>query len=291
MLNKKICAIFCAICCTFEIQASACTLFAATGKKFVEGGGTIVAKNRDWYPGHQELKVIHPPKGNAYYGLFGGEKANFNAAGVNEKGLFVAMSTAGSIPSKERRAYTRFKSPEGLRTNEYLLRYYSSVDEVINTTEKIFVEPVNYIIADKTKVAYIEVGPNGKKAIRVQPAGILYHTNHYVEPTMLDLNKTIGLSSFTRFCRVGALLSEHQGKFNMDDFYTISQYKNDGPTRSIYRMGSKPDGEATVANFIVYLPPKGSPTVFVKYRAEATQQGQEKVTGKETLSNLLSQKI
>ena len=291
MLKKKIIALLCVLCCSLKITASACTLFAATGDNFVQGGGTLVAKNRDWYPGHQELKVVHPPHGYAYYGLFSGKSATFNAAGVNEKGLFVAMSTASSIPQKERRSYPVFKSTEGLRTNEYLLRYYASVDEVL-AAQAIWSEPVNFIVADSKKVAYIEVAPgNAERGIRVETKGILFHTNHYVEDNTLEFNKKIGPSSSIRYDRVKDLLTNHDGKFTLPDFVTISQDQNDGPDHSLYRLGSKPTGVSTVANFIVYLPPVGSPLIYVKYRAEANEQGQEMVTGVENLDSLLNAKI
>ena len=287
MLKKKFSLLLSILCCTIQLQASACTLFAATGNSFVEGSGTLVAKNRDWYPSHQELKVIHPAHGYTYYGLFSGKSASFNAAGVNEKGLFVAMSTASSIPSKERRAYPVFKSTEGLRANEYMLRYFASVDEVL-ANKDVWSEPVNFIVADNTKVAYIEVAPNNaQRAVRVQTNGVLYHTNHYVEPETVDFNKKIGPSSTVRYARVEELLTNHEGKFTLDDFINISQDQHDGLNHSLYRMGSKPEGVSTVANFIVYLPPTGSPLVYVKYRAEADQQGQEKITGKEQLTELL----
>ncbi len=287
MLKKKFSILFCLLCCTIQLHASACTLFAATGESFVEGGGTLVAKNRDEKAAHQELKVVHPNNGYTYYGLFSGKTATFNAAGINEKGLFVAMSTAGSIPTAERKTYPIYKDADGQRTNKHLLAHYASVDEVLASQEDLWHEPVNYIIADNTKVAYVEVAPDHTHAVKVQENGVLYHTNHYIEPETIAFNKKIGISSATRYNRIEELMTKHDGPFTFDDFITISEDQHDGPTCSIYRLGTSPTGTSTLASFIVYLPPTGSPVIYVKYRAEANEQGHERITGKEEVVNLL----
>lgn len=257
------------------VPASACTLFAANGTKFVAGGGTLVAKNRDWRPAKQMARLVTPTNGNKYYGLFAGKDYKFNAAGINEKGLMVAMSTAGSIPKKERLSYKRFKSQEGLRTNEYLLRYYNSVDEVLKTKEPLWQEPVNFILADKKMIAYVEVGPQGKIAVRKVKNGTAYHTNHYVEKAMLPYNQKIGKSSATRYERIKMLMTEQKLPFTLERFVEISQDKNAGANNSIYRVGNKPNSSQTLANFIAYIPPKGYPQLWLKYRKNPEDKGRE----------------
>ena len=85
----------------------ACTLFGAVGEGMVEGGGTLAAKTRDEHPGPQRFDIAVPSKGYAYLGLFTGDKHRFNM-GFNEKGLFLARSTSGSLLRKERLALPRF---------------------------------------------------------------------------------------------------------------------------------------------------------------------------------------
>ena len=72
------------------VPVLACTLFAAVGPERVQGGGTLIAKNRDWRPQPQELRLV--TKGTyRYYGIFAGDEGKRKQlkGGVNEKGLAV----------------------------------------------------------------------------------------------------------------------------------------------------------------------------------------------------------
>lgn len=126
----------------------ACTLFGAVGEGMVEGGGTLAAKTRDEHPGPQRFDIAVPSKGYAYLGLFTGDKHRFNM-GFNEKGLFLARSTSGSLPRKERLALPHFFKHR-LSATDWIMQHYASVDEVLAHRE-VFVEPVNYLLADRTK--------------------------------------------------------------------------------------------------------------------------------------------
>ena len=53
------------------LPAAACTLYAAAGRDDVQGGGTILVKNRDWRPQHQEVRLVDEG-GWRFYGLFAG---------------------------------------------------------------------------------------------------------------------------------------------------------------------------------------------------------------------------
>ena len=137
----------------------ACTLFGAVGEGMVEGGGTLAAKTRDEHPGPQRFDIAVPSKGYAYLGLFTGDKHRFNM-GFNEKGLFLARSTSGSLLRKERLALPRFFKHR-LSATDWIMQHYASVDEVLAHKE-VFVEPVNYLLADRTKIAVVEVMPGGQ---------------------------------------------------------------------------------------------------------------------------------
>lgn len=67
-------------------SANACTVFAATGTEYVQGGGTLISKVRDERSFNHVVKTVKPDQGYAYTGLFNGK--NFNM-GVNEKGFVV----------------------------------------------------------------------------------------------------------------------------------------------------------------------------------------------------------
>ena len=253
------------LCMTLHFNATACTLFGVSGDK-VAGGGTLVAKNRDWRPTEQKIELVTPQEGYKYYALLTGKKAPyFTAGGLNEKGLFVAMSTVSSMTKEERLSYPKFKTADGRRANDYILQHFSSVDEVLQTDAKIWSEPVNFIIGDRNKVAVIEVLPGGKKSVRVQDNGVVYHTNHYVDKEMLVGNRKIGTSTATRYARIKELMTEHKGQFTIKDFWRISRDQNAGRNNSIYRLGNKPKSTRTVAEIIAYLPPTGSPQLYVRY--------------------------
>ena len=95
----------------FGLQpAAACTLWGAVGSA-VDGGGTLVAKNRDWVPDHrQELSLLKPAQG--YQALVlravGGAEPGIKA-GVNEKGLVIVSATASQIDASQRKAVPQEK--------------------------------------------------------------------------------------------------------------------------------------------------------------------------------------
>jgi len=273
-MHKKLIAAASILTLALPALSQACTLYGATGPTFVQGGGTLVSKNRDWTPASQTLKYVAPAHGYRYLGLFTGPNYKFNAAGVNEKGLYVAMSTASSVPKAERSQIKAYRSPDGLRGNEYLLRHTANVLEALSHTE-IFKEPVNYILADNHMVAFVEVFPDGTHSVRLTTNGTLSHTNHYVTAEGMPFNKKIGLSSQTRYNRINTLLGTTTQPLTLADFITFSTDQDAGPDNSIFRTGSKPEGTQTLANFIVYLPPEGSPTIYVNYRTESGENNRE----------------
>lgn len=254
-------------------SALACTLFGASGNDWVDGGGVLVAKNRDWTPQPQQLKLVSPSEGYRYYGLFAGEEGYESLkGGINEQGLVVFTATAGTIPREERLMMPQYKGG----TMKALLTSCNSVDEVLAANDT-FMAPQFLIVADRTKVAYVEIGPEGKYAIRQQENGFLYHTNHYLEESMqwANYNKP-GNSSMARFNRIGDLLSTHNHPFSMEDFISFSNDRNGGLHNSIWRVGSG-QGTQTLAALIVYLPPQGSPVMYTKIRHTSDEKGKEPV--------------
>lgn len=237
----------------------ACTLWAVAGEK-VQGGGVLFAKNRDRIPQKSELEMIIPEKGFTYFGLFSvvkGKKGGL-VAGINEKGLSVASATAGSIRKKERGIGME-------RINEEMLRLYDTADAVLKN-QSLFKKsrPAFYMIADRTTAAVIEVAPNGEVSIKTQANGILFHTNHYTSEVFLHFNKKVSQSSEKRLSRIQSMLERQAGAFTIDDFVAFSEDSSDGPDNSIWRTGSAPHRERTIATWIVYIPKKGAPEIFLK---------------------------
>jgi isopenicillin-N N-acyltransferase like protein len=238
---------------------SACTLWAAAGERTAHGG-SLIAKNRDWSPEPDEVQWVKRPTGFRFLGLFpirDGKQRNV-VAGVNEKGLVVVTASASSVPREER-------EKGGKNLTQQLLSVFSTVDEVLDN-KLVFsrTHPSIYLIADRRKVGWIEVAPEGRFSVRDVRNGVLAHTNHYLDETLSDANGKIGRSSRTRLGRIGDLLSSRATLLTLEDFIVFSQDRNDGPDDSLWRTGSKPERERTLASWIVSLPPAAPPELFLR---------------------------
>lgn len=238
--------------------AKGCTLWAAAGDR-VEGGGTLLAKNRDMPPQVSELRIYTPKAGNRFLGLFHVKGAkSFPVAGVNEKGLAIVSATASSIPRAERYATGR-----GL--NEKLLTAFDSVDGLLASPDALSAShPTFYVVADRTKIAVIEIGPKGQVATKTENSGVLFHTNHYLDPKLLWVNERTGRSSQVRLDRIRELLASHAGPLTLEAFTAFSEDTKGGPDDGIWRTGSAPNKERTLATWIVSLPKTADPVVAVK---------------------------
>jgi len=254
------------------LPASACTLFAAQGDAWVQGGGSLIVKNRDWRPEWQEVRLVRTHT-YAYYGIFGGEDEHLQLkGGVNEKGLAVFSASASSIPKAERLAD---EAPRRA-TLSGLLGECASVDEALQQTE-LFSGAKFLLLADAHEIAYVEIAPGGRYAVQRTQNGPLWHTNHYLLPDLVTANVNIGMSSRTRYARIGELLTDGVKPYTLDDFVAFSQDETGGPDNSIWRTGSRADGPQTLATMAIWLPPSGSPEIYVKIRYAPDDAGKEDV--------------
>lgn len=237
----------------------ACTLWVAAGDR-VAHRGSLIAKNRDWTPEPSQVRLVHPTTGFRSLGLFpirDGKQKSI-VAGVNEKGLVVVTASASSIPEADREEGGR-----GLMRQ--LLSVFSTVVDVqVNKSVFSRTHPSMFLIADRRRAAWIEVAPGGRFSLRATNSGVLTHTNHYLDETLIDVNGKIGRSSRTRLGRIGELLDRRTARFTLEDFIAFSQDRNDGPDDSLWRTGGNPDGKRTLASWIVSLPPAAPPELFVR---------------------------
>lgn len=256
-MKKRLICLILAFALFIAPVVHACTLWAANGT-FVAGGGSMIVKNRDWKPDqYQYLKTVYPENGYSYLGLYAeGSPAGFKA-GINEQGLVVVSATAGSIPTAARKAMPNKASLTKL------LRECASVDEALSKTE-LFFGPKILMLADKNKVATVEIGPDGLFSIRSAENGVIFHTNHYVFDDMLGFNYRPGASSKKRYDRIGELLASINKPYGFDDFVALSNDQNDGPDDSIFRIGSTPTKTRTMAVWAVQIPANGSPELYVR---------------------------
>ncbi len=222
----------------------ACTLWSAAGTR-VDGGGTILVKNRDWKPDHIQRLSLVSGSGYKYLALVAeGNDAPGAKAGVNEFGLAVVSA---SPPAYLERDKTLKRTPRLIRK---ILSQCRSVDEALKLGSD-FWGPQFLMIADKREIAFLEIGINGEYQVERSKDGVLEHTNHYLIPQLILLNpEKLGTSSVKRLESIQSLLQQ-EAPFQLQDFIAFSHRQDQGPDNSIWRTGSKPDGARTMASWIV----------------------------------------
>lgn len=162
----------------------ASSLWAGAGSS-VEGGGVLVGKNYDGQPAHCELRMVIPKQGITYLGLFPlhGRKGRGPLAGINERGLAVVSAAPETLSDVK-------TSPSSELITEKLLTGFDSVDALLSAPH-VFKKssPLFYVIADRQKIALVEIPPQGEPAVTSTQNGVVVHTNHYVNDRLLSSNK------------------------------------------------------------------------------------------------------
>jgi isopenicillin-N N-acyltransferase like protein len=245
-----------AACLVSSTPTRACTLWGAAGEDVA--GGTIISKNRDWKPDHVQVLKIRRDGKYAYLGLYaeGNDEPGIKQ-GVNEKGLGVVTATAGSIPKDKRKAQT---GTGGLMTT--LLSRYASCDEILADKQKLFShrKPSFLLISDREQIVMLEVGLDGRYAVKPVKRGTVTHSNHFLDASLTDCNEKIGESSATRCQRISELLEKAPRPLTVSTFAEMSRDRHDGVNDSLWRTGT---GSRTLSSWILQSPAKGDPTLRV----------------------------
>jgi len=268
----KLIALLTGIIMSLSVSAQACTLFAAHGTEVAEGG-SLIAKNRDYTPGAQVVKLYPKNDKNKYavyalYGNRGSGPANICVGGVNEKGLAVMVAMASSIPKAQREAMPK----RAIVRN--MLSSCATVEEALAMN---CLGPRFLMVADSKEIACIEIGENGAKEIKRMTNGTLSHTNHYLSDSMQNLNIRVKESSAVRYARIQELLQEDGQPYNIESFKSFCEDKTAGPNNSIWRVGLGPTKSQTLASFIVKIRNEDDFDVYLKYRKYPNEQGREKI--------------
>jgi Predicted choloylglycine hydrolase len=229
------------------------------GKKS-KAAGPSSPRTGDWEPTQvQEIKRVVPRDGFRYLGLYASDEEGTGLkAGINEKGLVVVTATASVVPD-ERRSNPQKKTISSAE----ILKTCTTVEEVTGQLDR-FTHAAFYLVADKNKVAVIEVGPGGKATARITENGTIAQTNHYLNEQLRILNKKVSKSSRERYARIRELLSKDPDGLTLDDFVTFSEDKNAGPDNSICRTGGSPTRSRTLATWIIENPAEGTPRLYLK---------------------------
>lgn len=244
-----------------QLAETSCTSWASIGDKNA-GGGLIIAKNRDSEAAYEELKIVHPKQGNTYLGLFYSDTNKkpypYIAAGVNDKNLYIVQNEATSQPFT-----SGYSDSNQSKLIFSILQGYSSVEEVLINQDKIFKNsaPNFLIIGDNAQAILVEIGTK-KNQFEIRTAaqndGILYHTNHYVLPSLVNENTLFYLGSQRRFSRIKHLMTHERKPYNFQIARNWSNDQKDGYLLSIFR-------EFTVASWIALLPKNGTPFLWVRF--------------------------
>ncbi len=267
--TRKIAALVFASLAAMPLSASACTLFAANGS-VVDGGGTLVGKNRDAAPDIQFIQFNNNDK-NAYYGLACGDPngKNMMTAGVNDKGLVIILAKTSNMDQTAR-------ATMGPRTGiRQALGQCSTVAEALAHKE-FFHGPDFVILADATEIARVEVGDNNRLKVERVKDGTLAHTNHFLQDEFIHLDVKKGTSSRVRMDRIEYLLGATPKPLTENSFKTFCADTNDGPDNSLWRTGSAESKTETLFSFVVNLQKDNEFTVWLKYRENPNDKGKEK---------------
>lgn len=241
-------------------HARACSLWAAIGDRSKDGG-TLVGMTWDTPHGMKgELRLVIPEKGSRYLGLFPLDAKNSNevVAGINELGLVIITSSADSKRFKKRLAVSG-NLPETILTS------FGTVDAFLTNKSLISrARPSFLIVADRAKIALIQIGTRGKHVVTVTENGLLYQTNHYTQQCLLKENELYIENSTLRLNRLQYLLAVHPRPFSVEDFLSIADDKGNGPDNSIWRIGSMEKKERTLARWVIYLSKNSPPELYFK---------------------------
>lgn len=240
-------------------SAYPCTLWSAADNR-VLGGGTLIAKNRDWAPNHPQLLELSSicNSGYRYLGLIAqGNDSPGLKAGVNENGLVVVTASPPSHLEQDK----ELKKVHGI-TRKMLARC-KDIQEAISHREWL-VGPQFYLLADPKELALIELGLGGEFRVQRIKSGVLFHSNHYADLDLMHLNRNkAGMSSVLRYKKIQHFMMNKE-KFSLDDFIQVSCSTDTGPDHSLWRTGSKPTSARTLATWIVHQPSGEEAQLYLK---------------------------
>jgi hypothetical protein len=141
--------------------------------------------------------------------------------------------------------------------SSWILANYRTVSEALSALNegKWSGGPGFIIIADSQEVAMIEFGLNGAYRVESTNSGVVYHTNHYLNPDLQKLNAPRMESSQRRFDFMKNYL-ESKKTFSPDDFIAVSK----NPT-----IWLNPGGKVqTLSTWIVFYPEGGQPRLVIR---------------------------
>ncbi len=249
LLLSGVCIVGCLNSITY-----ACTLWAAAGSG-IDGAGTLIHKNRDWRPDHQQdLRLVVPAQGYRYISLYTtGNDWIGTKAGVNSEGMVVV--TASAPPGLDKR-----ENFQGRTNTATVLSRYASVADAVAALEANEWKsgPQFLMMADKNEIVSIEFTLQGEYSILERKQnGRLVHTNHYLGNEFLQFNpEPIPKSSMERWLRINELVADGTS-LNTD----ISLRYSKDPV--LWRQGRSPTATRTLSAWTVRHQADGNSLLFL----------------------------
>jgi len=233
-------------------EAQGCTIWAAA-HRMTKMGTPILAKNRDYWPDHQQLQCLafaKPQTGYAYLYLTSAGSPGVFSSGMNEAGLVVADTHVVSLdigPGIPRYA-CMMDVLENCASVQSALEYLQSVSHSGNG---------NIMLLDSSgDMAVLETGYS-VIGIDRPDSGFLVSTNHYVTPPLKQSwlprgPEEIHGNSLTRYEHVLQELQKKAGEIDLDWAMQLMSSHGDS-LESLCRHPEIGPRSVTIASTI-YLP-------------------------------------
>lgn len=219
-----------------------CSMILARGQATLDHK-TYLLKNRDM---RDEMKHVILEReyvdGLKIIEVNGAGIVTFPGNGMNSHGL--AVATTGVWPRMLPMNFNEVADSTILLNTSLILRNCKTLDEAITYIDQsIRMNGMNFIIADKTSAAAIEVTKN-KVFVEMDQTGIMARTNHYKIEDLVHLNPTFEEypSTHKRCERIESFLNDKHGEIRLQEMIQIASDHENGPENGICRHGAGNDG-------------------------------------------------
>ena len=249
-------------------QKWGCSQFIASGAATLDGG-LIHGRNLDWsevsFIVENPTLIVRHPTGGVPWVAFGfpGNISPYN--GMNARGLSFASNEAygTAAPDGQGRAHTQMA--------RQVLQQYGSLDEArsfIEGEQHTSAEILVFADGDSSEGAVHELAADGMSERRLSADGLLYTTNHFVDPATEPLHEALekDANSLSRYLRLEQLLEPDgaaslHGQLDLEAAVAVLRDSYNPVTKELHDPALF-DGGGTLANngaiqSLVMLPEQG----------------------------------
>lgn len=231
-----------------------CSMLLARGNATMDGL-TYLIKNRDMEMTVHQVSVEYKyPDGSSIIEVNGAGIITYPAIGLNSAGL--TITSTGFWSPKTEIVMEDIDKCHIFVNLHHLLQSCRSTGEVLKALDTYpRMNGLNIIAADRESAVLIETTRDGYLCEWVDESGILYRTNHFCLGDHVEQNpeRESYLSTYLRYERIGAMLSERAGKLRFQDFIRIMSDHTNSPLNAICRHSNPQAGTETVSCSITVL--------------------------------------